>query len=295
MKYRGGIRLVATQDTRPFINDFSIPGVDDTGNYGVIVAEGDSMGDRSTTSFRRRFAFSKISSRWFKVSLEYLQGTRIPAFGAWVMNACADRVGASVNSLATAYPGFGAAARGIGTPNGAAANVGDVANTKIIGISAAAGVTSTTANTAAPTKVDIDNWWDSLDPAYETGLDAMMMLNKASITRLRGIQSNGLYVYNFMRNSNLTGTQVGTPNASRYMNDTPYVLNNEVASAVTTGQIVGLYGRLSEYHIYDVPAIGIQSFFDSNTADTGEVWFLTASYHAMNLRDTNAVSRLVTK
>lgn len=206
----GVCEILKTSDGR----DLPWPTSDDTANVGVQMGENQESTDLDPTFGQTIFRSYKYSSKLVRVPFELLRDTGVTDFAGELGRMLGERLGRIIGQRLT-------------TGNG---------NAQPKGIVTAATLGKTATSATAITFDDLVDLQSSVDPAYQTGASWMMsQLIAASVRKLKDGEGNYLW-----QPSNVAGqppTLLGAPVS----------INNNMASAATSGAKTVLYGDLSKY------------------------------------------------
>lgn len=218
LKAFSGIRSAATVIPTGDGRSLPWPTVNDTTISGAIIAENAADAEQEVTFGQLTFGAYTYTSKLVKVSIELMQDTAID-LGALLGRLLGERLG---RGTAAHY----ATGTGSGQPQGL---VTGAASGKVA---------------ASATAFTYDEMLDlkhSVDVAYR--LNARWAMNDAILKAVKKLKDS-------------TGLPLWQPNIGAAVPATidgdGYVIDNGLASALTTGQKIMLYGDLSKYHIRDV-------------------------------------------
>ena len=226
-----------------------MPTDDDTGNTGQLLdeeAEETNFTD-PTTSEVILGAF-KYSSRFIRVSLEFLQDTSVQAV-PWIAEKLGTRIGRITNAHFTTGNGSG---QPLGVENAT------------IGV--------TVASVATVTFSEMLDLKHSVDPAYRENAEWMWADSTLKIFK-QLVDDNSRPLW-------LPGVAFGEPDS---WDGDPYVINQQM-DAMGAGARPVLYGDFSKYFIRDVMPITVMRL-DERYAEFGKVAFIAFSRHDGDLVD----------
>jgi HK97 family phage major capsid protein len=231
LKWFGGMRQVANIISTSEGQDLPFITVDDTGNVGEILGEGNTASEQAPTFGQRILKAHVFSSKVVPVSITLLNDE---GFGLvpYLTRMFGQRIGRVQNTYFT---------------TGAGAN-------EPSGIVSDATLGVTTAGTATFTYDEIAiDLVHSVDIAYRNMPTAGFMLHDTSLKALKKLKNgDGDYLWT-------AGTQSGEPDR---LAGYRYTINNDMATPATTAKSV-LFGDLHEYYIRDVEDISVMRFEDS--------------------------------
>lgn len=229
------------------------PTADDTGNTGAQVGEGESVDGGDDPSFGQvLWNAYKFTSKIVKVPHEVLQNSAFD-LASYLSEMLGERLGRIQNTKYTTGNGAGTA-KGIVT-------------------CATAGLTAASATAIAFDEViDLEH---ALDPSRRNLSGVGYMFHDNILKSLRKLKDgNGNYLWQ-------TGANSGAPDT---LNQYPYQINQDMASAITTGAVTMLFGQLSQYKIRQVANIRMRRL-DERFADTDQVGFVAFVEGDGNLLD----------
>ena len=134
------------------------------------------------------------------------------------------------------------------------------------------GKTATATNTF--TSDEVIDLIHSVDPAYREG--ASFMFHDTTLALIRKLKESTTNAYIWQ-----PGLQLGVPNM---LLGYPYTVNQSMSAALTTGQKLVLFGRMSKYIIRDVSTIRLVRL-DERYADTDQIAFIAFLRSDGNLLD----------
>lgn len=257
-KWFGSVRSGATVIPTATGAPLPVPKGDDTSNTGEIVADSGPVTTTADPTFNQVVLGSyKFSSKAVLVSVELLRDAAIN-MATYLGRKLGQRIGRIQNTKFTV-------GTGTNEPNGIV-------------------VASTLGKTAAATNTftfdEIIDLKHSVDVAYRAVASFVMHDTIAAFVR-KLKDSQGRYLWE-------VSTIAGQPDR---LDGYPVMINNDMASALTTGQKLMLFGDVSAYHIRDageVEAIRADELFVLNH----QVAFLAFQRSDGNLPDTTAVKHL---
>jgi HK97 family phage major capsid protein len=255
----GGMRRARTTILRTATGAaLPIPTDDDTGNTGQILGEGSEETNFTDPTMSEKILYAyKYSSKFIRVSLEFLQDTMLNA-DAWLAGKLGTRIGRITNTHFTTGHG---SSRPLGVENGT------------IGVTAA--------SASAITHNELLDLKHAVDPAYRT--DAEWMFRDATLKALKQLKdSQGRPLW-------APGIAVREPDT---IDGDRYVVNQDV-DAITGGGRSVIYGDFSKYWIRDVMDIAVQRLVE-RYAEFGKVAFIAFSRHDGDIIDagTNPIKYL---
>jgi HK97 family phage major capsid protein len=248
----GGVRQVANTIRTNTGADLPWPTMNDTANKGVILAESTNFGSSVDPGFANvLFKAFKYSSKPIIVSNELLEDSAfdLPQI---IGSALGTRIGRIQNDHFTT---------GAGT-------------TLPKGLTVAGFLGKTAASMTVFTADEVIDLQHSIDPAYRTRSTWMFHDTVAATIRKLKETTTNAYIWQ-------PGLQQGVPD--RLLGDT-YTINQSMASALTTGQKLILYGDFSKYQIRDVREIRMVRL-DELFAATDQVGFIAFMRTDGNLLD----------
>jgi HK97 family phage major capsid protein len=218
----GGMLQVADIMRTDSGNDLPWPTANDTSNTGEQLGEGASIGSSVDPTFAQKiFRAYKFSSKLIKISTELMEDSAFD-MASVIGRLAGERLGRISNTKFTT-------GTGAGTPKG-------------ITLSSTAGVT--TASSTAIAFDEVFNLIHSVDPAYRTGSSFMMHDNV--VLYMRKLK-NGMGDYLWQ-----SGLQLGVPDRILSF---PYVVNQDMSSTITSGDITIEFGDLSKYKVRQVRGV----------------------------------------
>lgn len=260
----GGMREVAqvirtqTGATLPW------PTSNDTSNKGEIIAESAAINELEMTFGIVNFLAYKYSSKFVKVSVEFLQDTSID-FGTWIGARLGERIARILNDHLTTGLGSG--------------------SSQPKGITVAGTSAFTSASSTAVTADEVLDLVHSVDPSYRKGPSVAFMFNDSTLKFLRKLKDGeGRYLWQ-------AGSGAAPAGESGVINggvpDTlwgyKYVINQSMDSLVTAKKPMA-FGDFSKYILRDVLDVTIMRL-DELFAQNHQVGFLAFSRHDGNLVD----------
>lgn len=257
----GQIELVTTQNGNPlqWVTN------DDTSNTGTwLGAENVSISDATDLAFGLKTLFAHpLSSGVVKVSRQYLEDVEPSVGEAFIARKIGQRIGRSLN---TAYT----VGNGVGRP---------------FGFTVGATTGRTTASATAITYAELVDLQHSVDVAYRSMPGCVWMMNDliwAAIRKLLDSQNRPLWE---------PSLQAGAPTT---LLGFPVVINNDMASAVTTGLRTVAFGNFSAHYVgRQVGDAGALTRLVERYADVGQVGFLGFGRYDGQIQDLSAVKLLV--
>lgn len=246
----GGMRQLATVIRTGTGATLPWPTSDDTANKGEIINENAAINELEMTFGVVNFSAFKYSSKFLKVSVEFLQDTSID-FGGWIGARLGERIGRILNDHFTT---------GAGTtlPKG-------------VTVAGTSGLTA-----ASATAVTADELLDlvhSVDPAYREGPQVGFQFADATLKFLRKLKdAEGRYLW-----------QQGVGSAPDTLWGYRYVINQSMPSLATTNKPI-VFGDHSKYIIRDVLDVTLVRA-DELFVQNHQVAFLAFSRHDGNLVD----------
>jgi len=258
----GGMRQLSEILRTSKGNDLPWPTSDDTSNRGVLIAENTTVAEQDVTFGQLILKAYKYSSNLVKVPVELLEDSEF-ALASWLGGVLGERLGRILNEHFTT--GTGAS-----QPNG-------IVTASTLGI--------TTAGATVITDDEIVNLEHSVDPAYRTQPNAGWMMHDNVLLAVRKLKDNdGLYIWR-------AGLELGRPDR---LLGYPIVVNQDMSSTITSGDITILFGDLGKYKIRDVSSIRMRRLVE-RFADTDQEGFVSFMRADGNLLDagTNPVKHLV--
>ncbi len=233
--------------------DMPWPTSDDTGNSGEMLAEVGAVSEQTVPFAAKTFKSYKCSSKMIRVSSELLRDNAVnlaSQFGA-IMG---ERIGRKMNEKCTT-------GTGTGEPEG-------------IVTGATSGKTA--ASATAITMDEILDLIHSVDPAYRSLAQGCgFMAHDSILTYLRKLKdSNGAYLWQ-------PSTIVGQPST---LMGWPVFGNQNMASAVTTGQKTILFGAFSKFKVRLVANIRIYRLVElyRGTDEDGFISFMEFDSHMLD-------------
>lgn len=216
----GGVRQVANVLRTESGNPLHWPTTNDTTNKGEIISEAGSIGNSVDMAFAEViFGAFKYSSKNLKVSSELL-GDSFFDMASMIGSMLGERIGRIQNDHFTT---------GTGT-------------TLPKGLTVAGASGKTAAATNAITSDEVIDLQHSVDPAYRP--QASWMFHDTIFAYIRKLKESTTNAYIWQ-----PGMQQGAPDM---LLGQRYTINQSMASALTTGQKLILYGDFSKYVIRDV-------------------------------------------
>lgn len=256
----GGMRqvseIIRTASGAPFV----WPTFDDTSNTGSQIGENTTVSEQDIVMGARVWMDYKFTSDMIKVPVELLED-EVFSLPSIIGSALGERLGRIQNTKFTV--GSGAA-----TPEG-------------ITVGSTAGVT-----TAASTAIVFDEMLDleaSVDPAYRPGSTIMFHDNvRLALRKLK--DGEGRYLWE-------SNVQLGQPDR---ILSYPFVVNQDMSSTITSGDITVEFGQFNKYKIRDIGALRMIRL-NERFADTDQVAFLAFTRNDGKLLDagTNPVKHMV--
>jgi len=255
----GGMRSVATVLRTDTGGPLPFPTSDDTAQKGEIIAENTTYNELEMTFGQLVLDAYKYSSKYIKVSVEFLQDTSINA-AAFLGSALGLRIARITNDHFTTGTGSS-------QPNGV--------------VTAA---TSSAVTFSGATSISYDNLVDLLhtvDPAYRDNGNGRWMFHDSALKMIKKVKvpqfSGDTAGYPLWRPGLLEGGEPDT------ILGYPYTINQSVAT-VATGVKSVLFGDFSKYQIRDVRDVTLLRL-DERFAELGQVAFLAFSRHDGDLLD----------
>jgi HK97 family phage major capsid protein len=262
MKWYAGVRqcgatVLPTSDGNPF----TVPGMNDTSNTGILVGEGsDSESENDPSTNTITLNAYKFDSTWIKLSLELIQDAAYPV-EATILSMASERIGRALNTYTTT-----------GTGNG-----------QPDGFLTAATTGLTTEYHNAVQYEELIDFIHSLDAAYRNTGKCFIMLHDMTLAAIRKLKNPlGQYIW--------SAGETGVPSA---ILDYKYVVNNDMPQLATAGAggNVMAFGDFSRYFLRDVTAPWIVRADELFISD-GLIGYKVFSRHDGNLADTRAVKLL---
>ncbi len=243
----GGMRQRANQPGGPTVittasgASLPIPCVDDTGNTGAIVAEGNQVTSQDMTFSTKTLGSYMYTSKIVPVSIQLLDDSAFN-LDTWLPTKLGERIGRAQNAHFTTGTGSG-------QPQGVVTGAGE-------------GVVGTTGATTSVSYSDLVTLEHSVDPAYRA-LGAQWMFNDqtlAMLKQLTDVDNRPLW---------MPGIASGAPNT---ILGYPYVINQSVAAMAASAKSI-LFGNFSYYIIRDVVDVRVLRL-NERYADYLQVGFL---------------------
>jgi len=239
-------------------NQMDWPGMDDTGNVGVLLAENTADTDLDLAFNNRQLDAFKYSTRIIKVSEELLQDSAIDV-EAIVRDAMAERIGRIVNQHLTV-------GTGVSQPNG---------------IVTAAGATAAAA-AAAIAFDDLIELEHSVDPAYRSDPSCRWMMRDTTLKALRKVKdTQGNYIWQ------PSDVRSGAPAS---LLGYPYSINQAMATVATTAKTV-VFGPFNRYIVRRVRELIVKRLIE-RYADAHQVGFIGFARFDGEILDANAIKVL---
>lgn len=235
------------------------PGMDDTGNVGVLLAENTADTDLDLVMNNRVLDAYKYSTRSIKVSEEILQDAAIN-IEEIVREAMAERIGRIVNQHLTV-------GTGVAQPNG-------------IVTAAATGATAT-----AAAAISFDNLIDlehSIDPAYRSDPSCRWMMHDTtlkSLRKLKDIDGNYIWQPSDVR-SGAPATLLGYA----------YSVNQAMAAPAASARSV-VFGAFNRYIVRRVRDLIVKRLVE-RYAESHQVGFIGFARYDGEILDSTAVKAL---
>jgi len=223
LKY-GTMRQVADVMRTASGNPMPWPTVNDTSNEGALVAEAGAIATNADPTFSEVvFNAYKYTSKIIQVSSELLEDSAFN-MAQFLGSAIGERLGRAQNTACTT-------GTGTAQPNGIVT----------------AATSQNTAGVGAFVADDLIDLIYALDGAYEGG--ASLMMNKLILKAVRKFKdSNNQYIWQ-------PSYVAGEP---EMVLGYPVFKNTKMASAVTTGNVIAVFGDLSKYKIREVGTIRLK-------------------------------------
>ena len=241
-------------------NQIDWPGMDDTGNVGVLLAENTSDTDLDVVFNNRVLDAFKYSTRSIKVSEELLQDSALD-IEALIRDAMAERIGRIVNQHLTV-------GTGTAQPNG-------------IVTAATAGATAAAA--AAIAFDDLIELEHSVDPAYRSDPSCRWMFRDTTLKALRKLKDlEGNYIWQ------PSDVRSGAPAS---LLGYPYSINQAMAAVATATRSV-VFGPFNRYVVRRVRELIIKRLVE-RYAEAHQVGFIGFARFDGEILDANAVKALV--
>jgi HK97 family phage major capsid protein len=263
MKFYGGMLQAA--DITPTDTGAPLPWPtdNDTSNTGELVGENLQVTTQDVTLSNIIFGAYKFSTKMIKVSIELLQDSAFD-IESYLKEKMATRLGRIVNTKTTV---------GVGTtePFGIIpqATLGATAT----GSSLNDGGAGTGANSIGTD--DLVKLQHSVDIAYRLQKGSGWMLHDNVVSNLKQLKDK------FGRPIWLPALTANTPDT---ILNHPFIVNNDMASAVTTGQKTVLFGMLKKYKLRQVKGLSVLRLTE-RFADFGQVAFIGFARYDGNLLD----------
>lgn len=249
----GGMRERATIVRTETGAELPWPTDNDTSNKGEIIAENSQVNEKDITFGQLTLNAFKYSSKMIRVSVELLQDTSIPNFGAYLGRKLGERIGRITNDHFTTGTG----------------------NSQPNGLMTAATASGTQLAAQTPTYAELVAVQHSVDPAYRG--NGSWMFHDSMLAEIKKIVDAS------------TGRPIWLPNMVGGEPDTilgdPYTVNQSVAAAAGSGAGRSIaYGDISKYLIRDVRDVTLV-VADQLYANFHQVAFLAFSRHDGDLLD----------
>jgi len=219
----GGVRSVATVFPTSTGNALPMPTVNDTDNTGELVSENSTTAKQDVAFGQVTLNAYKFSSKTVLVSWELMQDS--------AFNLSTYLAGALATRLARVQNAYFTTGTGTGEPNG---------------IVTAATAGNTAAATNAIVASEIVDLIHTVDPDYR--VMSRFMFNDSYLKELRKLTISSTDA----RPLWMPGYVAGEPDT---ILGYPYVINQQMASGLTTGTIAMVFGDLSKYMIRDVRGV----------------------------------------
>lgn len=263
MKFYGG--MLDAADVMPTATGQPLPWPtdNDTSNTGELVGESAQVTTQDVTLSNIIFGAFKFSTKMVKVSIELLQDSAFDIEG-WLKDKFATRLGRIVNTKTTV---------GVGTTEPFGLITQSTLGNTAIGSSTNDGGAGTGANSIGTD--DLVGLEHSVDRAYRLQKGAGWMMHDNVLKNLKTLKDK------FGRPIWLPAL---TANAPDTILNYGFTVNNDMASAVTTGQKTVLFGLLKKYKIRQVKGLSILRLAE-RFADFGQVAFIGFARYDGNLLD----------
>lgn len=226
LKDFNGVRQVASILSTSSGNSIQMPCLDDTSNSGSLIAENGSITEAALTFSNKTIGAHKFSSGQVLTSYELLQDSLID-----VEKLVAEQAGIRIGRIEESYFTTGT---GSGQPQGVVTG-------------SAAGKTA-----AATNAITVDELIDlvfSVDEAYKRGSNVGFMCHPSilgAIAKLKDDSGSPIFSQTY------AGADARVPSILGY----PVTLNSHMASSLTAGAKVLLFGDFSKYVVRDVAGDG---------------------------------------
>jgi HK97 family phage major capsid protein len=241
-------------------NQLDWPGMDDTANVGVLLAENTADTDLDLAFNNRVLDAYKYSTRIIRVSEELLQDTAVD-LEAIIRDAMAERIGRIVNQHLTL-------GTGVAQPNG---------------IITAAGVGAAAGAAAAIAFDDLIELEHAIDPAYRADPSCRWMLHDGTLKRLRKLKdSEGNYIWQ------PADVRSGAPAS---LLGYAYSINQAMAQVAASARSV-VFGPFNRYIVRRVRELIIKRLVE-RYAESHQVGFIGFARFDGELLDANAIKALV--
>jgi HK97 family phage major capsid protein len=241
-------------------NQLDWPGMDDTANVGVLLAENTADTDQDLAFNNRVLDAYKYSTRIIRVSEELLQDTAVD-LEAIIRDAMAERIGRIVNQHLTL-------GTGVAQPNG---------------IITAAGVGAAAGAAAAIAFDDLIELEHAIDPAYRADPSCRWMLHDGTLKRLRKLKdSEGNYIWQ------PADVRSGAPAS---LLGYGYSINQAMAQVAASARSV-VFGPFNRYIVRRVRELIIKRLVE-RYAESHQVGFIGFARFDGELLDANAIKALV--
>lgn len=265
----GGMLAAVTQNFTETGEDTSLPYGDDTGNIGAFVgAEGTDVSGQGTPDpafARQTWGAHELTSKFILVPRQLMEDAFLN-LEMEIANMIGERIGRLMNLSGT-------------TGNGAAAFKGILNTPATLG----APLGYTAAAAAAITYDDSVKLQHAIDPAIRPFCSYMFHDNILQALRLL---------------KDTTGRPIWQPSmvagSPSTVNGSPFVINQDMASAITTGQLTMVYGRLTDYVIRRVRQIQVMKLSE-RFAEKLQYGFLGYTRADGRLRRPTAAARCTVK
>jgi len=244
MKSFAGPRQVADIMTTSSGNPMDWPTGDDTSNTGELLAENTSVTiDNEPTFTKKTFSAYKFSSKMIKVAYELLEDEAIAGgLESLLARYMGERIGRSQNPYLTTGTGSS-------QPEG-------IVTGAILG--------KTTASATALTADELIDLFYSVDPAYRNNPNVNWMMHNSIMAVVRKLKDGqGQYLWQ-------QPIQAGQP---ELLLGKPVILNQAMASALSSTNKTALFGDMSYYKIRDVNSLRVRRLVE-RYAESDQVAFV---------------------
>jgi HK97 family phage major capsid protein len=263
MKFYGGMLQAA--DITPTDTGAPLPWPtdNDTSNTGELVGESQQVTTQDVTLGNIIFGAFKFSTKMIKASIELLQDSAFD-IESYLKDKMATRLGRIVNTKTTV---------GVGTTEPFGIITQSTLGATAIGSAGNDGGAGTGANSIGTD--DLTKLEHSVDRAYRLQPGVGWMFHDNVLLNIKTLKDK------FGRPIWLPAL---TANAPDKILNYPFTVNNDMASAVTTGQKTVLFGMLKKYKIRQVKGLSVLRLTE-RFADFGQVAFIGFARYDGNLLD----------